>query len=74
MNQFTILICSSRNKGFRHLFTFTINALAYTYVPTGLAHLTHSASIVCIRNAQRSLVGGRGTSIGYELIIFTYSN
>ena len=27
---FTILICCSRKKGFRHLFTFTIKALTYT--------------------------------------------
>ena len=33
-------------KGFRRLFTFTIKALTYTYVPVGLAHSTHSASIV----------------------------
>ena len=33
-------------KGFRHLFTFTVKALTYTYVPSRLAHFTHSASIV----------------------------
>ena len=33
-------------KGFRRLFTFTIKALTYTYVPAGLAHFTHSVSIV----------------------------
>ena len=43
---FTILICCSRKKGFRHLFTFTIKALTCTYVLAGLAHFTYSASIV----------------------------
>ena len=48
--------------GFRHLFTFTIKALTYTYVPAGLAHFTQSASIVWNRETQRSLVRGCGTS------------
>ena len=43
---FTLLICCSRKKGFRHLFTFAIKALTYTYVPAGPAHFMHSASIV----------------------------
>ena len=43
---FTILICCSRKKGFRRLFTFTIKALTYTFVLVRLAHFTHSASIV----------------------------
>ena len=43
---FTISMCCSRKKGFRHLFTFIIKALTYTYVPSRLAHLTHSAPIV----------------------------
>ena len=43
---FTISICCSRKKGFGHLFTFIIKALLYTYVPSRLAHFTHSASIV----------------------------
>ena len=60
---FTILICCSRKKGLRHLFTFTIKALTYTYVPAELAHFTHSASIVWNRKTQRSLVRGRGISI-----------
>ena len=33
---FTILTCCSRKKGFRRLFTFTIKALTYTYVPVCL--------------------------------------
>ena len=45
------------------LFTFTIKALTYTYVPDRLAHFTHSASIIRNRNTQRSLVRGRGTSV-----------
>ena len=43
---FTILICCTRKKVFRHLLTFTIKALTYTYVLPGLAHFTYSASIV----------------------------
>ena len=43
---FTISMCCSRKKGFRHLFTFIVKALTYTYVPSRLAHFTHSASIV----------------------------
>ena len=50
-------------KGFRHLFTFIIKTLTYTYVPSRLAHFTHSASIVWNTKTQRSLVRGRGTSI-----------
>ena len=52
----------SRKKGFRHLFTFIIKALTYTYVQSRLAHFTHSASIVWNRKTQRSLVRGCGTS------------
>ena len=44
-------------------FTFTINTLTYTFVPVGLAHFTHFASIVRDRNTLRSLVRGRGTSV-----------
>ena len=44
MTVFTILICCSRKKGFRHLFTFTFKALAYTDVPTRLTHFKHSAN------------------------------
>ena len=62
-----ILICCSRKKGFRNLFAFTIEALTYTYyVPAGLAHFAHSASIVWNRKTKRSLVRGRGTSIAPE--------
>ena len=60
---FTILICYSRQKGFRHLFKFTIKALTYTHVLAGLAHFTYSASIVWNRKTQRSLIRGCGTSI-----------
>ena len=63
MTLFTILICFSRKKGFRSLFTFTINALTYTNVLGRLAHFTQSASIVLKRKTQRSLVRGRGTSV-----------
>ena len=63
MTLFTISICFSRKKGFMRLFTFTIKTLTYTNVPVGLAHFTHSASIVRNRKTQRSLVGGRGTSV-----------
>ena len=63
MTLFTILICCSGKKGFRRLFTFTIKALTYTYVPVGLVHFTQSASIVCNRKTQRSVVRGRGTSV-----------
>ena len=62
---FTILICCSRKKGFRRLFTCTIKALTYTFVPVGLAHFTHSASIAWNREIQRSLVRGRGTSVPF---------
>ena len=41
--------------------------LTYTYVPSRLAHFTHSASVVWNRKTQRSLVRGRGTSIFYIL-------
>ena len=61
MTLFTILMWCSRKKGFRHLITFIIKALKYTYVPSRLAHFTHSASIVWKRKTQRSLVRGRGT-------------
>ena len=61
---FTISMCCSRKKGFRHLFKFIIIALTCTYVASRLAHFTHSASIVWIRKTQRSLVRGCGTSIG----------
>ena len=47
------------------LFTITIKALIYTYVPAVLADFTHSASIDCNRKTKRSLVRGRGTSILY---------
>ena len=60
---FTRLICCSRKKGFRHLFTFTIKALTCTYVLAGLAHFTYSASIVWNRKTKRSLVRGRSTYI-----------
>ena len=60
---FTLLICCSRKEGFRRLFTFTAKTLTYTCVPVGLAHFTHSASIIWIRKTQRSLVRGRGTSV-----------
>ena len=63
MTLFTILICCSRKKGFRRLFTFTIKALTYTYVPVGMAYFKHAQSIVCHRKTQRSLVRGRGTSV-----------
>ena len=63
MTLFTILICCSLKKGFSHLFTF-IKVLSYTGVPARLAHFTHSASIFRNRKTQRSLVRGRGTSIG----------
>ena len=49
---FTILVCCSKKDRhllsftIRHLFTFTIKALTYIFVAAGLAHLTHSASIV----------------------------
>ena len=69
MTLFTILICCSRKKGFRHLFSFIIKALTYTYVPSRLAHFTHFASIVWNRKTQRSLVRGRGTSI-LQIIIW----
>ena len=71
---FTISMCCSRKKGFRHLFTFIIKALTYTYVPSTLANFTHSASIVWNRKTQRSLVRGRGTSIddneGFRLLLW----
>ena len=35
-----------RKTGFGNLFTFIIKALTYIYVPVGLAHFTHAASIV----------------------------
>ena len=60
---FTISICDSRKKSFKHLFTFTIIGLTCTYVLAGLAHFTYSASIVWNRKTQRSLVRGRSTSI-----------
>ena len=69
MTLFTILICWSRKKGFRHIFTSTIKALTYTYVPAGLAHFTHSASIVRNRKTQRSMVRGRGTSIDKQITL-----
>ena len=56
---FTNLICCSRKKGFRHLYTFTIKALTYTNFPVQLAH----ASIFWKRKTQRSLIRGCGTSI-----------
>ena len=46
---------------------FTIKAWTYAYVPAARAHFTHSASIVLNRKTQRSLVRGRGTSVGYVL-------
>ena len=70
---FTILICCSRKKGFRHSFTFTIKALTYTYVLAGLAHFTYSVSIVWNRKTQRSLVRGRGTSIHISIRNYIYS-
>ena len=39
------VICSSRKKGFRHLFIFTIKYLTNTDVPARLAHFLRSASI-----------------------------
>ena len=60
---FTISICCSRKKGFGHLFIFYIKSLPYAYVPSRLAHFSHSTPIVWNRKTQRSLVGGRGTSI-----------
>ena len=69
MTLFTLLICCSRKKGFRRLFTFTIKSLTYTYVPEGLAHLTHSASLASNRKTQRSLVRGRGTSVDIILSV-----
>ena len=56
-------------KGFRHLFPFIIKALTYTYVPSRLPRLTHSASIVWNRKTQRSLVRGRGTYICTKWIL-----
>ena len=50
-------------KGFRRLFTFTVKALSYTYVPVRLVHFTHSASTVRNRKTQRSVFRGRGTSV-----------
>ena len=59
-----------------HLFSFTIKALTYTYVPVGLAHFTHSASVVGNKKTQRSLVRGRGTSVGpihsYALLLILF--
>ena len=48
MTVFTIVICYSRKKGFRHLLTFTIKAFKNTDVSTRLAHFTHSASVLVI--------------------------
>ena len=62
-------MCCSRKKGFRHLFTFTLKALTYTDVPAWLTHFKHSPSIVSNRKTQRSLIRGRGTSIGDEALI-----
>ena len=70
---FTILICCSRKKGFRHLFTFTIKALTCTYVLAWLAHITYSASIVWNRKTQRPLVRGRRTSIYISIRDYIYS-
>ena len=62
---FTILICCSWKKGFRHFFTFTctIKPLTNTDVRTRPANFAHSASIFWERKIQRSLIRGRGTSI-----------
>ena len=73
MTLFTILICCSRNKGFKHLFTFNIKALTCTYVLAGLAHFTYSASIVWNRKTKRSLVRGRSTSIYISIRDYIYS-
>ena len=70
---FTILKCCSGKKGFRHLFTFTIKALTCTYVLTGLAHFTYSASIVWNRKTQRPLVRGRSTSIYISIRDYIYT-
>ena len=64
MTLFTILICCSRKKVSGVSLHFTIKALTYKYVPVALAHFTHSASIVWNRKTERSLVRGRGTSVG----------
>ena len=72
MTLFTILICCSRKKSFRHIFTFTIKALTCTYVLAGLANFTYSASIVWNRKTQRSLVRGRSTSIYISVRDYIY--
>ena len=70
---FAILIYCSRKKAFRHLVTFTIKVLTYTYVLAGLAHFTYAASIVWNRNTQRSLVRGRGTSMYISIRDYIYT-